>query len=410
MTMMPFEFIAPTDHIFGEGVASQVGQRMAAAGWKKALIVYGQGHVVKSGLLDEVKNTLDAAGLTFVDLGGVRPNPEVELVREGIGLARAEAVDSILVVGGGSAIDCAKAIAFGVPYDGDVWDFFSGKAQVGECLPLAVVLTIPATGSEASSSCVISNDALKAKNGCNSDAFRPKLAFLDPTLTYTLPPYQTAAGITDIISHVCERFFSGVGDVPITDLIGLGIIRAVIDAAPVVMEDPENFDARANILWAGTLAHNDLAGCGRSMNPAGRAGGWESHGLEHAISAFEPSITHGAGLAVVMPAWMRYVWREDPKRFLLFGQEVFGIEPIEEGDEGFEGDELAQEWAVEATIDELAAFFQSIGMPATLDEFGLTPENIPELCDIVASAKGEEFGCFKKLNRSDVAAIFQSAF
>lgn len=407
--MKPFEFIAPTDHIFGEGVASQVGQRMAQAGWKKALIVYGQGHVVKSGLLDEVKGTLDAAGVSYVDLGGVRPNPEVELVREGIQLARTEEVDSILVVGGGSAIDCAKAIGFGVPYDGDVWDFFCGKAQVKECLPISVVLTIPATGSEASSSCVISNDALKAKNGCNSDAFRPRFAFLDPTLTYTLPPYQTAAGITDIISHVCERFFSGVGKVPITDLIGLGIIRAVIDAAPVVMEDPENYDARANILWAGTLAHNDIAGCGRGLGP-GRAGGWESHALEHALSAYKTDITHGAGLAVVMPAWMRYVWREDPQRFLLFGYEVFGIEPIEKGDEGFESEELAQEWAVEATIDELAAFFQSIGMPATLDEFGLALEDIPAICDIVADAKGEEFGCFKKLNRDDVAAIFQSAF
>ena len=406
--MKAFEFYAPTDHIFGEGVVDQIGERLAAAGWKKALIVYGQGSVVKSGLLDKVKGKLDAAGVAYVDLGGVRPNPEVGLVREGIEKVRAEGCDCILAVGGGSAIDCAKAIGFGVPYEGDVWDFFCGKAKITDCLPIAVVLTIPATGSEASGSCVISNDEVKAKNGAAGDIFRPKLAFLDPTLTYTLPPYQTAAGATDIISHVCERFFSGVGEVPISDLISTGIVRTVIDATPIVLEEPENYDARANIVWAGTLAHNDISGCGRSMNPAARAGGWESHALEHAISAYEPEITHGAGLAVVMPAWMRYVWREDPQRFLLFGYEVFGIEPLEEGDEGYESEEQAIEWAVEATIDELAAFFQEIGMPATLGDFGITAENLDEICDIVADAKGEEFGGFKKLNRADVKAIFES--
>ena len=408
--MKAFEFFAPTHHIFGEGAAEQVGERLAKAGWKKALIVYGQGHVVKSGLLDKVKGTLDDAGVAYVDLGGVRPNPEVTLVREGIDKARTEGVDCILAVGGGSAIDAAKAIGFGIPYDGDVWDFFSGKATIQACLPVAVVLTIPATGSEASASCVISNDELKAKNGAASDLFRPTFAFLDPTLCFTLPPYQVAAGATDIISHVCERFFSGVGEVPVTDLIATGIVRTVIDVAPVVLDDPTNYDAWANLVWAGTLAHNDVAGCGRSVNPTGRAGGWESHALEHAISAFKTDITHGAGLAVVMPAWMRYVWREDPERFLLFGSEVFGIEPIEEGDEGYEGEESAIEWAVEATIDELAAFFQSLGMPATFDEFGLKPEDIDAICDIVADAKGEEFGGFKKLNRADVKAIYETCF
>lgn len=407
--MKSFEFYGPTRYVFGEGVTDQVGSELAAAGWKKALLVYGKGSVVKSGLLDRVKASLDGAGVAYVELAGVRPNPEVELVREGIAIAREESVDVVLAVGGGSVIDCSKAIGFGALYDGDVWDFFSGKAQVTECLPIAVVLTLPAAGSEGSSSCVISNDEAGAKNGTNGDAFRPRIAFMDPTLTYTLPAYQTAAGVTDMIAHVCERFFSGVGPVPVTDLIATGIVRTLIDAAPVVLENPQDFDARANIMWAGTLAHNDIAGCGRSLG-AGRAGGWESHALEHAISAFDTTITHGAGLAVIIPAWMRYVWREDPDRFLLFGYEVFGIEPIEEGDEGFEGADLAEEWAVEATIDELAAFFQSLGMPATLEEFGLKPENIPAFCDLVAGARGEEFGCFKKLCREDVAAIYELAF
>lgn len=407
--MKPFEFYGPTRFIFGEGVANQVGIHMAQAGWKKVLLVYGQGSVVKSGLLDLVKESLAAQNIEVVEMGGVRPNPEVTDVRKGIGLVKDNGVDAILAVGGGSVIDCSKAIGFGALYSGDVWDFFSGKAQVSECIPIAVVLTIPAAGSEASSSCVISNDELGAKNGTNGDAFRPRISFMDPTLTFTLPPFQTAAGVTDMIAHVCERFFSGVGPVPVTDLIATGIVRSLIDETPKVLEDPNNYDARANIMWAGTLAHNDIAGCGRSLT-AGRAGGWESHALEHALSAYDTSITHGAGLAVILPAWMRYVWREDPSRFLLFGYEVFGIEPLETDDEGFESEELSCEWAVEATIDELAAFFQSLGMPATLEDFGLTPEVIPTLCDLVARARGEEFGCFKKLGRSDVAAIYESAF
>ena len=407
--MNPFIFHAPTKYVFGPGAVGQLGNELAGAGCKRALVVYGQGSVVKSGLLAKVLEQLAAAGIEAVELGGVRPNPEVSLVREGIALVRSAQPDVLLAIGGGSVIDATKAIGFGSLYDGDVWDFFCGKAAVTQCMPIAVVLTIPAAGSEGSSSCVISNDELGAKNGTNGDAFRPRWAFMDPELTYTLPPYQTAAGVTDMIAHVCERLFSGVGPVPVTDNTAYGLVRTLIDAAPVVLEDPANYDARANIMWAGTLAHNDLAGLGRSMG-AGRAGGWESHALEHALSAYDTSITHGAGLAVMLPAWMRYVWRSDPQRFLDFGREVFGIEPIEEGDEGFEGEELAVEWAVEATIEELAAFFQEIGMPATLDDFGLNPECIEAVTNTVLAAKGEPFGCFKKLERADVEAIYASAF
>jgi len=410
--MNPFVFQAPTKHVFGEGVVDGVGAELAASGWRKVLLVYGQGSAVRSGLIDRVRSSLAEAGVEAVELAGVRPNPEVGLVREGIAAARAAQADAVLAVGGGSVIDTAKAIAFGAPYDGDVWDFFSGKAAIGECLPIAVVLTIPGAGSEGSSSCVISNDELGAKTSAAGDAFRPRVAFMDPALTCTLPPYQTAAGVTDMIAHICERFFSGAGDVPVTDQIACGLVRSLVGEAPRVMEDPNDLDARANIMWAGTLAHNDIAGCGRALNPGGRAGGWESHALEHALSALDTRITHGAGLAVVMPAWMRHVWRADPGRFLLFGREVFGIEPITEEDMEFTGpvdEETTVEWAVEATIDELSAFFQSLGMPATLGELGIAEGDIDGLADAVIASKGGPFGAFATLTRDDAAAIYRSA-
>ena len=394
--MRSFEFYAPTKYEFGAGVIERIGTDLAAEGYERALLVYGRGSAVKSGLLAKVKDAVEAAGLEVTELAGVRPNPEVGLVREGIEVVREKHVDVVIALGGGSVIDCAKAVAFGSLYDGDVWDFFSGKAKPQAALPIAVVLTIPAAGSEGSSSCVISNDELGAKNGTNGDCFRPKLAYLDPQVTFTLPPFQTAAGVTDMIAHICERFFSGAEDVPVTDNIGCGLVRALIDAAPKALANPEDYEARANIMWAGTLAHNDIAGCGRSLG-AGRAGGWESHALEHALSAYDTSITHGAGLAVIMPAWMRHVWREDPARFELFGREVFGLDG--------ERDEVAVQ-----AIECLAEFFASLDMPTCLEDFGLQPDCIDELVESVVSVKGEPFGCFKKLTRDDVAAICASAF
>ena len=230
---------------------------------------------------------------------------------------------------------------------------------------------------------------------------------MDPEVTFTLPPYQTAAGITDMIAHVCERYFSGVGEVPLTDNIACGIVRALIDAAPRVMEDPQDYDARATVMWAGTLAHNDLAGCGRSLVYGVRAGGWESHALEHELSAHHPEVAHGAGLAVILPAWMRHVWREDPSRFLSFARDVFGIEPVDE--DTLPADEAVED-AVTAAIDELQAFFRSIGMPATLEDFGLTPADIDPMIETLRENKGEVFGAFKKLTMDDARAIYESAF
>lgn len=405
--MNDFVFCSPTKFVFGRGATDQIGEEAAAMGFKKVLLVFGQGSVVRSGVLGRVKDSLEKAQIAFVEAGGVRPNPDVSWVRAAIETARAEGVNGVLAVGGGSAIDASKAISFGFHHDGDVWDFFTGKATIRECLPIACVLTIPAAGSEGSSSCVISNDAEKRKLGTNSDLFRPRLAVLDPEVTFTLPAYQTAAGITDMIAHVCERYFSGVGPAPVTDNIGVGIINALIDAAPIVLDDPEDYEARATIMWSGTLAHNDLAGCGRSHVPTMRAGGWESHALEHELSAHHPEIAHGAGLAVVMPAWMRYVWKSDPERFLEFAEAVFGIEPVEEDVEPV--DEAVAD-AVEGAIDELQTFFVSLGMPRTLGDFGLTPDDIDPMLETLRATKGEPFGAFQKLDMEDARKIYLSMF
>ena len=412
--MNDFNFYSPTRFVFGRGACDRTGETLAAQGWKRVLVVYGQGSVVRTGTLERVLSSLDAAGIAHTELAGVRPNPEVALVREGIATARGESVDAIVAVGGGSVIDSAKAIALGVPYEGDVWDFFCKRATATRALPVAAVLTIPASGSEASDSCVISNDELGMKCGVNTDLNRPAVAIMDPELTFTLPAYQTAAGITDMISHVMERFFSGQPSVPVTDHIACGLIRAAMEAAPRVMEDPRDYDARANLMWVGTLAHNGLAGCGLNV-PGARDGDWTCHGMEHELSALDTSITHGAGLAVVFPAWMRYVWGEHPERFLTFAEEVFGIEPVDpEVDDLSSIDEditpeRAVADAVEAAIDELQDFFVSLGMPRTLGELGITEGDIDRLLEGLKVTRGERFGTFATLTLEDARAIYQSA-
>lgn len=399
--MNDFTFYSPTEFVFGRSMTDRVGEKLHAKGYKKVLLVYGQGSVVRSGTLDRVKKSLDACSITYADLPGVRPNPEVHKVREGIEIARSCNAECVLAIGGGSTIDCAKAISIGVFYDGDVWDFFSGKAVAAKCLPVCCVLTIPAAGSEGSNSCVISNDELNEKNGLGSELFRPVVSIMDPELTFSLPQYQTGAGITDMIAHICERYFSGALAVPVTDNIACGLIRAIIDSAEILVTDPRNYDARANIMWAGTLAHNDLAGCGRAKG--GRAGGWESHAMEHALSAVNPKVAHGAGLAVIMPAWMRYVWREDSSRFVSFAHDVFGIE-LKNNKES----SIAE--TVLAAIDELQDFFARQTMPTTLGELGFSVSDVDKLVDIVVAAKGNPFGVFKPLTDSDVKAIYLSAF
>lgn len=400
--MNDFIFHSPTKYIFRRGAADDVGKELSSQGSRNILIVYGGSSAVKSGLIDRVKTSLADAGLNYRELSGIRPNPEVTQVREGIRILRESSCDSLLAIGGGSVIDCAKAIAVGANYDNDVWDFFSGKAKIKSALPVSAVLTLPAAGSEGSSSCVISNDKAAAKRGASSDLIRPRIAFMDPESTYTLPPYHTAAGVTDMIAHICERYFSGQAPVAVTDAIATSLVRTLVEAAPTALAHPTDYSARSTIMWAGTLAHNDLAGCGRAASIIQRAGGWESHALEHELSAVDPRITHGAGLAVIMPAWMRHVWRVDPSRFVSFGRDVFGITPENNSNEAYSTAALK-------TIKSLQSFFVSMGMPSSLKEFGTTAADIDKMLDGLEKSKGRQFGAFKILTRDDARAIYLDA-
>ena len=393
--MNDFTYHVPTKFVFGRGTVDEVGDELAALGHTCALVVYGKGSVVRTGALDRVLTSLDRAGVRHAQLGGVRPNPEIELVREGVALCKKEGVDWVLAVGGGSVIDSAKAIANGACIEEDVWELFTTKRPNANVLPIAVVLTIPAAGSEASKNTVISNDALGMKTGYGNEHQRPKLAFMNPELTFTLPPYQTAAGITDMFCHLLERFFDDVGAVPVTDNLALSLMRTVRAEAPRVLADPEDYEARANIMWAGMLCHQGLAGVGRHED-------WATHGLEHELSAFDTSITHGAGLACLFPAWMEHVHAENPARLAYYGREVFGLAPT--------GDVRAD--ALSAA-DETRQFFASLGMPTTLTELGIGEDEIDEAIEkmipTLKKNKGEVFGSFKKLTMEDAEEIYRSA-
>lgn len=412
--MNNFTFCSPTEFVFGRGVTDTVGGTLREHDFTRALVVYGQGSVVRTGTLERVLKSLDDAGIQHVELGGVRPNPEVSTVRAGIELALEHDVDVVLPVGGGSAMDCAKAVALGAKYAGDVWDFFCKKAQPTDHIPVAAIVTMPASGSEASDSCVISNDDLGQKCGVNTGMNRPVIAFMDPELTFTLPAYQTAAGAVDMISHICERFFSGEPAVTVTDNVAAGLIRAVMEEAPKILADPQDYEARANIMWAGTLAHNGLAGCGLGI-PGLRDGDWSCHALEHELSALDPKITHGAGLAVITPAWMRYVEKAHPERFLDFGRLVFGIEPVDPTVDDLNRieeeitPERARQDAVDATIGELSAFFASIGMPTTLGDLGIGEDDLDALVAGLKKTKGESFGTFMRLTPETSREIYASA-
>ncbi len=389
--MENFEFVSPTHFVFGKAAEEKVGPMLAERGAKKVLLTFGGQSARKSGLIDRVEASLSAAGVEFVELGGVRANPEIGLVREGVAICKEQGIDWVLAVGGGSVIDSAKATALGACYDGDVWDFYETKQDPEGVLPIAVVLTIPAAGSEGSKNSVISNDELGRKTGYGRNEMRPKIAFMNPELTFTLPAYQTAAGITDMYCHLLERFFDDVGNVPVTDNLNMSLMKTIRAEAPRVLVDPENYDARANIMWAGMLCHQGLAGMGRHED-------WATHGLEHELSALNTSITHGAGLAVMFPAWMEYVYSENPQRFIQYGAEVFGLVPT--------GDVDADAYNA---IDATRAFFASLGMPTTLDELGVHEEDIEKMIPTLRANKGEVFGSFMKLTMDDAREIYKIA-
>ncbi len=342
--MENFTFCTPTRYVFGRRAECKAAELCKVAGWKTVMIVYGGSSAIRSGLLDRVKASLTEAGLNTVELGGVRPNPTDDKVYEGIALGREKKIDSLLAVGGGSVIDTAKAIAAGIPYEGDFWDFYCGKTNIREALPLGVVLTIPAAGSEGSGNSVITRLADLRKLSIRTDTLlRPKFACLNPELTFTLPPYQTASGIADMVVHITERYFSPSEGVEVTDRLCEGLLKAIIAEAPKVMAEPENYDARANIMWSGTLAHNGICGCGRQED-------WASHFIEHELSALY-DVTHGAGLAVVMPAWMSYVAGKKPAKVAQFARRVFDVD---------EADDCK---AAETGVSRLREFFRSIGLP-----------------------------------------------
>ena len=386
-----FTFYSPTYFSFGKDTESQAGELVEKFGGSKVLIHYGGGSVVRSGLLDRVKNSLSASGIAYVELSGVQPNPRSGLVYEGIELCRKENVDFILAVGGGSTIDSSKAIAAGTLYDGDFWDLYDGT-PITAALPVGTVLTIAAAGSEGSPNTVITKEEGMIKRGSGSDLLRPKFSILNPALTQTLPAYQTASGATDIMAHLYERYLTNSKEVEVTDRLIEALLLTMKKETPRVIKDPDNYDARANIMWAGMMAHNNSCGVGRSQD-------WTSHGIEHELSAMY-DCAHGAGLAVTMPANFRYVVDHDVMRFAQIAVRVWGCEM------NFEDPKVT---ALEG-IDRLQQFLISIGMPSTLEEVGGKEEDIPELVRMLTHVNGNNgtISGFTTLNEEDCTAIYRS--
>ncbi len=359
--MPGIEYYAPSRVLFGQGVETQVGKMLTEYGAKKVLIHFGTGSVRKSGLLDSVEEELKKAGIEYIELGGVVPNPRLSLVRKGIKICKDEKVDFILAVGGGSVIDSAKAIGYGSASEGDVWDFYCGKRKVQATLPVGVILTLSATGSEMSDSSVITNDENEIiyKRGVNTPYGRVKFSLLAPNLTYTVSAYQTASGSVDIMMHTLERYFHKGYALDLTDEISFVILKTVMKYAPIAIDHPDDYDARANLMWAGTLSHNGLTNACNSNR-----GDWACHQIEHELSA-EFDVAHGAGLASIWGSWARFVLNTDVKRFAKLGRALFGFNWDENTD-----DKTSERIALD-TIEGMEAFFISIGMPIGLKGLGL---------------------------------------
>lgn len=386
--MENFTYCSPTRYIFGRGTESQTGAQTASLGVKKVLVVSGHSSARKSGLLDRVFASLETAGISYAELTGINPNPTDDRVYEGIETVRREGIDGLLAVGGGSVIDTAKAIAAGAKYHGDFWDFYCGKATVADALPIGVVLTIPAAGSEGSGNTVITKIDGLHKISIRTDYWlRPKFAILNPELTRTLPTEQMAAGIADMMAHIMERFFTPSEDCATTDALCTGLLRAIISQAHGATAPEFDYQARANIMWAGTLAHNGVCGCGRVED-------WVSHAMEHEISAVY-GVTHGAGLAVVFPAWLTFMAEHAPARPAQFAREVFGVENRDDRSAAYEG------------IGALKAFYGSIGLPVTMGQLGVADPDIDLLVRKLHEDKGIEIGGYFRLTQSDTFEIYK---
>lgn len=389
--MNNFVFYSPTEFVFGKATEMQVGALARKHGARKVMIVYGGGSVVRSGLLDRVKQSLREAGIEYCLMGGVQPNPVDTKVYEGIEFCRREQADMLLPVGGGSVIDTAKAIAAGVLYEGDFWDFYIGKAKVTKALKVAVVLTIPAAGSEGSGNTVITKlDGLQKLSLRVPEVLRPVFSIMNPELTYTLPPFQTACGVADMMAHIMERYFTNTQEVEIGDRLCEGTLMAIINEAPKVMRNPEDYGARANLMWAGMIAHNGTCGVGCEED-------WASHFLEHEISAIY-GVTHGAGLSVIFPAWMTWMVEHNVGKIAQYAVRVWGVPESED----------KKAVALEG-IGKLKAFFNSLGLPVTFKELGVENPDIDRLADSLHRNKGELVGNYVKLTKQDSKEIYRLA-
>ena len=387
--MKDFNYCAPTRVIFGKNTELELGKALKNAGATRVLMQYGGGSIKKSGLYDRVVKAIRDEGIELFELGGVQPNPHLSLVRKAIEIVREQKIDYLLAVGGGSAIDSTKATAVGAVYDGNVWDFYCGKAVPKKAMPVGVVLTIPAAGSEGSNSSVITNEDGWIKRGLGCDLTRPAFAIYNPELTYSLPAYQTAAGATDIMAHIMERYFTNEPDVDMTDRLCESVLKTIIRQAPVAVKEPDNYVARAEMMWASTVAHNDFLSCFR-------VGDWSSHQLSHELSGMYDA-THGAALAVAFPAWMTYVYKHDVQRFCRFAVEVMGVEM-----DFFHPEETALKG-----IPALRSYFNSIRLHTTLSELGVPEDKLDVLADKVKRGADGTTGQFVKLTRDDCLKIYQ---
>ena len=392
--MKDFNYYSPTQVVFGRQSEEAVADLVKKYGGTKVLVHYGGGSAKRSGLLDKILRLLDEGGIAHVELGGVVPNPLLSMVYRGIDLCREEGVDFVLAVGGGSVIDSSKAIAYGVKYDGDVWDFWDGKGVPKDALPIGSVLTIPAAGSELSDSCVITKDEGLLKRGVNSDLCRCRFAIMNPERTFTLPPYQTAAGATDIMMHTMERYFCNHQDMTLTDALAEALLRTVKNCAIDVLRNPEDYRARAQIMWAGSLSHNNLMECGLEKDFA-------THRLEHELSALFGA-THGAGLAALWPSWARYMLPRHTSRFVQFAVNVMGVE----------NDFTSPEQTAEKGIVAMEKFYSEIGMPINMHELlgrDITDEEIEEMADRCSRGGTITVGSLERLGREEMVEIYRMA-
>jgi alcohol dehydrogenase YqhD (iron-dependent ADH family) len=389
--MLDFTYYAPTKVFFGKDTHKSAGEIIKSYGYKKIMLQYGKSSIKSTGLYDEIMESLKSNGIEVVEMGGVKPNPDLEFVHNAIKIARSEKVEMILAVGGGSVIDSCKYTATGTKYDGDVWDFALGKATPEDGLPVGCVLTHSAAGSEMSNSAVISNEQLNMKRGYGSDFNRPKFAICNPELTYTVSKYQTACGIVDIMAHTMERYFINVPETPLTDSIAESLLRSVIESGKVLMDNPKDYNARATVMWASSLSHNGLTGCGRQN-------ALPVHQLEHALSGEYSTIAHGAGLAVLFPAWGRYIYKHNVPRFARFSRNVWGV--CEEDDQK----------AALMGIEEMEKYFKFLDMPLKLREFDIPFSCIETLSELCTFKKQRVVKSYIDLGFDEIKEIFESCY